>query len=118
MHVYLAGGMDGDWQDTVMRGAPQHTYFDPRTHELTDPLLYTRWDLSRVAQADVVFAYIDDDNPSGIGMSAEIGYAYALGKIIILADRASARKYNFIRAISDITCSDIQTLIEFLGGMR
>lgn len=86
MKVYLAGGMKDGWQDRVIPLLPKWTIFDPRLHGLEHPADYTRWDLEHVREADVILAYMDPANPSGFGMSVELGYASALGKRIIFVD--------------------------------
>lgn len=83
MKVYLAGGFRSGWQDKVMKAAPIAYYLDPSQSELTDPKEYTKWDLDALDRCDVVFAYMEGDNPGGYALSLEVGYAKALGKIII-----------------------------------
>lgn len=92
--VYLAGGMNSDWQDRVMRrmGDGYH-YIDPRSYGSKDEKEYTEWDLEEgVRQCQLVFAYFELDNPSGLGMMLEIGYAAAHGKhIVFVYDQPETR---------------------------
>lgn len=97
MKVYLAGGMKSDWQDRVMEACPEHTYFDPRTHGLSDPEEYTKWDLEHVEKSDLVFACFTKDNPSGFGMCIEIGYANALGIPVLLVDEQRLKSWAIVR---------------------
>ena len=68
MKIYLAGGMKSDWQDIVINACPEHTYFDPRKHGLSNPVDYTKLDLDHIIEADIIFACFTNDNPSGFGM--------------------------------------------------
>jgi hypothetical protein len=86
--VYLAGGMRSDWQDKVIdkcRGLNMN-FLDPRRHGLKDPILYTTWDMQAIQRSDVVLAFLEYDNPSGLGMAAEIGYAKGLGLPVIFVN--------------------------------
>jgi nucleoside 2-deoxyribosyltransferase len=86
--VYLAGGMRSDWQDKVIektRGL-NISYLDPRSHGHKNPVLYTTWDMQAIQRSDVVLAFLEYDNPSGLGMAAEIGYAKGLDKPVIFVN--------------------------------
>lgn len=94
--VYLSGGLKSGWQQEVknMVGCAVE-FFDPATHEINDAVGYAAWDLHYVRQCDIVFAYMESTNPSGIGLSLEIGFAHALGKTIIFVDEKSAHDEAF-----------------------
>jgi nucleoside 2-deoxyribosyltransferase len=103
--IYLAGGMRSKWQDAVMDAIDIDIagarFYDPRTHGLKDEADYTVWDMAAIRRSDVVFAYLEADNPSGFGMSNEIAYAAALGKYVIFVDEKSPtlprrELYNFL----------------------
>lgn len=83
MKVYLAGGMHGDWRD-IYTDSVRADFYDPKTHNLTVADEYTLWDLTAIEQCDVFLGFMEADNPSGLGLALEIGYAKALGKKIIL----------------------------------
>lgn len=102
MKIYLAGGMRSGWQDRVTAGAPQHEYIDPRTHGLDDEREYTAWDLAGVRAADLVFACMEADNPSGLGMCVEMGYALGLGKPIVFVDEHGGRRLGMARQIATV----------------
>jgi nucleoside 2-deoxyribosyltransferase len=88
MKIYLAGGMTGgmpySWQDHVVLAA--HTVLDPRSWQCDDPQVYTRRDLEAIDEADVLLAFMCSANPSGYGLSVELGYAFAKGKRILFVD--------------------------------
>ena len=106
MKVYLAGGLNSDWRDKVMREIPDAIYIDPRTHDLEDNArAYTAWDLLGVERCDVLFAYLERDNPSGIGMALEMGYAKAKGKPILLVDERCDGHTNMLRAAATVAVS-------------
>lgn len=96
--VYLSGGFRSDWQAKVIRDLGDScVFFNPRAHQLDDPVLYCAWDIHFVKECDIVFAYMEQDNPSGYGLSLEVGLAYGLGKTIILVDEKSTNDLQFQR---------------------
>ena len=80
MKIYLSGGMHSGWQKTV-KDRLHMTIYDPRDHQFSHPQSYTAWDRLAIQKCDLVLAYMENDNPSGIGMALEVGYARALNKI-------------------------------------
>jgi nucleoside 2-deoxyribosyltransferase len=88
---------------------------------LNNPKLYTTWDLHGVKQCDILFGYMEEINPSGYGLAAEIGYAKAMGKTIILVDERSVvddafkYKYAFIHNIADVVFDNLDEGMEYLG---
>ncbi len=88
--VYLSGGFRSNWQDEVIsKLGTKFIFTNPRTHELDDSNQYWAWDMHYVKWCDIVFAYMDEDNPSGYGLALEVGLAYGLQKTIILIDNRS-----------------------------
>jgi nucleoside 2-deoxyribosyltransferase len=117
--VYLAGGMHSDWREQVKMGV-QHTvnFFDPCTHGFKSEDAYTFWDIQAIRKSDIVFAYMEPDNPSGVGLAFEIGYAVALGRSVIFVDQSSeeTRKYwGMCRAASTVTTTSITEGIHLLN---
>ena len=84
--VYLSGGHRSGWQQKIITDIQGFCFKDPSSHGLTDPKLYTAWDLEAIRESDIIFAYFESSNPSGYGLNFEIGYAAALGKQIIFID--------------------------------
>lgn len=87
--VYLSGGHHSGWQRQVKAAVPQFDYLDPSMHHIGQADAYTAWDLAAVRACDFVFAYLESSNPSGYGLSVEIGYARALEKFVVLVDEKS-----------------------------
>ncbi len=75
LRVYLAGGFQSGWQDTVMQAVPSLDYLDPRSHGLKSKTEYTAWDLEAVRRSDCVFAYLEATNPGGYALALEVGFA-------------------------------------------
>lgn len=86
MLIYLAGGLKGDWQDRAAALLGNHEFLDPRSWQDADPAVYTARDLAAIRHADAVLVYMSADNPSGFGLSIELGYAAALNKRLIFVD--------------------------------
>lgn len=125
--VYLAGGMnESNWQQKVIDnvGKKNFVFYNPREHSLTDSEEYTFWDLFYVKQSDILFAYMQSDNPSGIGLTLEIGYARALDKSIILVDERSkvdeafANRFQIVRESSTIVFDNLKDGIDFLKKIK
>ena len=127
--VYLSGGMNNsNWQQEVIEqlgGAEKsYVFYNPREHNLSHSREYTIWDLFYVKNCDVVFAYMQKDNPSGYGLTLEIGYATALGKPIILVDERSdndekfKRYFEIVHESSSIVFNNLADGIKFLKNIR
>jgi hypothetical protein len=121
--IYLAGGMRTGWQDTLMAYLRQHRpgvpviYLDPRQNGTQDEATYTAWDVAAVEMADVLFVYLEADNPSGAGLALEIGVAEGLkraGKpakqivFVCAPDHPHHRYFGMARVCSDSVYDDFQ----------
>lgn len=115
MIIYLAGGLKNGWQDKIIPFFPNHIILDPRKWQETDPAIYTSRDLMFIRKADCVLAYMSSDNPSGFGLSVEIGYAYGLGKRIIFWDGINtdwrSRYFDMHRQITTV-CYSIEEVVK------
>ena len=125
--VYLSGGMNAsNWQDEVINatGKQGYVFYNPRLHNLAQSKEYTIWDLFYIKNCDIVFAYMQHDNPSGYGLTLEVGYAAALNKAIILVDERSESDVNFkgyfeiVRQSSSIVFDNLEDGIKFLKNLR
>jgi hypothetical protein len=94
--VYLAGGMRGNWREKVKNEMPQLIYLDPCSHGLSDAVQYSAWDKQAVERCDMVFAYLEKDNPSGIGMCVEIGLCLGLYKPVIFVNEKKDRYWDIV----------------------
>jgi hypothetical protein len=117
--VYLAGGMRSNWQDRVIEAVPGAIYVDPRRHNSKDESAYTAWDLQGVERADIVFGYIEKENPSGAGLAVEFGAGYTLSKSLIYVEDPEfpyARYFGMVRAVTggENTFASLQKGIERL----
>ena len=118
--VYLAGGTKSGWQQRVIDACPQHTFINPCDRNgvaLLGEREYTAWDLAGVKQADIVFAYMESDNPSGIGMAAEMGYGHGLGKTVVFINESANRYFKFVEAMSDVCFPTLNSGILFLQSV-
>lgn len=125
--VYLAGGMNqSNWQEKVATavGTKGFVFYNPREHSLINSKEYTFWDLFYVKKADILFAYMQKDNPSGIGLTLEVGYARALDKSIILVDEKSEydkefkERFKIVRESSSIVFDNLNEGIDFLKKIK
>lgn len=120
LKIYLAGGMEDGWQDKIAPLLSGHTLLDPRSWATPDPAVYTARDLAAVREADVLILHMSPANPSGFGLSVELGYAYALGKRLIFIDELGqdwrSRYFGMHREMADVVCSTLQEAAEALGA--
>ena len=122
MKVYLAGGMKSNCVEMlrVMIAARGHDLLDPATWQDSDPDIYTERDLKAIRECDAVLAFMDSSNPSGYGMSLEIGYAHALGKRIVFLDWIyddwRSRYFGMVRSVADVVCSREADALDLLSG--
>ena len=87
MKVYLAGNLESNWQDLVMR-VKGPKYLDPRTTiEITNEHLYTPLEMDMIALSDVVIVYCDGTSSNRL---VEMGYAVGIGKMVVLIDGGDA----------------------------
>ena len=107
MKIYLAGGMHGSWRKpyiNAIRGA----VYNPKTHYLSDSQSYTLWDLTAIEKCDVLLGFMEADNPSGQGLTLEIGYAKALGKkIILVLEEEFMMQDRYRYFLMAVECADV-----------
>jgi nucleoside 2-deoxyribosyltransferase len=122
--VYLAGGFNTDWRDTVktLKFKTWHPenleFFDPKLKPDKHWFEYGTWDVHFIKQCDIVFAYMEKTNPSGYGLSAEMGYAKALNKtvIFVLESGHEKEKYlQFLKQFADVVYETLDEGIEYLS---
>lgn len=127
--VYLAGGMRGNWQDTlietVRRQLPEIPviFIDPRQNGTKVEAVYTAWDLEGVTLANILFTYIQADNPAGHGACLELGYAKGLqasqgaSKLAITVvekEHPQYRYFGMARQVSDYASDTLEEGIQRL----
>ena len=119
--VYLAGGFKSNWQEIVINQLKdQFIFYNPRNHNLESPADYSVWDRHYVKQCDILFGFMELENPSGYGLAFEIGLAYGLGKTIILIDEKSLtngefeRRFNLIAHSSSVVFYSLDIGIDYL----
>lgn len=96
--VFLSGGFKSNWQSKVIEQLnDQFIFFNPREHGLEHSDFYTTWDIHYVKECDILFAYMEESNPSGYGLAFELGLAHSLNKTIILVDEKSRTNESFAR---------------------
>lgn len=96
--IFLSGGFRSNWQQKVIDHlGGKFVFFNPREHGLDESDMYTLWDIHFIKECDILFAFMESENPSGYGLAFEIGLAYALNKTIILVDERSTSDATFAR---------------------
>lgn len=96
LKVFLSGGFKSNWQSKIIDECKDDfIFFNPKEHNIKESQLYTTWDIHFVKECDIMFAYMEETNPSGYGLTFELGVAYALNKTIILIDEKSDKDKVF-----------------------
>lgn len=123
MKIYLAGGMQSGWQDELIdQFDNQFIFFNPAAHNLHNVDEYRTWDLHHVKECDILFGYMEANNPSGYGLALEVGYAKALNKTIILVDEKSSvdpafsHMFKFVNSSSHVHYSNLQDGLDMLNS--
>jgi nucleoside 2-deoxyribosyltransferase len=121
--VYLGGGFRSGWQSKARAAAPRLKFLDPSSHNLTDPIDFTKWDLNAVRCSDIVFAYLEEHNPGGYSLALEIGYAKALHKVIVLVDEMSrdvnkARHLLMVRQSATVVFETLSEGLVYLSSLQ
>lgn len=81
--IYLAGGMRSGWQQRLMTAIREKykeaiIFLDPCAGHCAEEVAYTNWDLTAVETCDIIFAYLEKDNPGGHGLALEVGFAVGM----------------------------------------
>ena len=124
MKVYLAGGFKTNWQEKV-KEIKSLECISPKDKENKAMSLkeYGTWDLHYIKNCDIVFAYMERTNPSGIGLACEIGYAYGIGKTVITVLEKDNqfhedRYMSFIEKVSHIVFETFEEGLEYLKNFK
>lgn len=121
--IYLAGGMHSDWREGASQWSNSE-FIDPKkmNEAIADPSIYTRNDLEAIQSCDGVLAFMDAANPSGYGLSVEVGYAHALGKPIAFVDGMGddwrSRYFGMHRHIASVQKDFCSAVFWLMGEMH
>jgi nucleoside 2-deoxyribosyltransferase len=116
--IYLAGGFKSGWQAGVIEQLPGYEFLDPSQHNIQDAAEYTRWDLDAVRASDILLGYMESTNPGGYSLALEIGFAYALGKAVVLVDEIKdptvSRYFEMVRQCSGRVFTTLAQAVDYL----
>jgi nucleoside 2-deoxyribosyltransferase len=89
----------------------QHQILDPRSWSDPTPAIYTARDLQAIRNCDCLLVHMASSNPSGFGLSVELGFAYAIGKRIIFCDEISSdwrsNYFGMHREMANYVCASL-----------
>ncbi|MDE1906746.1 MAG: hypothetical protein KGH75_09900 [Rhodospirillales bacterium] len=116
--IYFAGGMQNGWQEYFAQLQQKYECLDPRSWSSPDPAIYTAKDIDGVTKSDLVLVYMDSKNPSGYGLSVELGLAYGLNKIIVFVDQIKndwrSKYYGMHREMATVVVNSVKEAIDFI----
>ncbi len=118
--IYVAGDTQSGWQnelpDLLKRQiihhklqpapSPQIVYYRCDFHHLKNPFEYTPANLFGVERADILFAYLEESG-SAVELAAEIGYARAKGKVVILVNEQDDPHTVFLEEIANFVTDSL-----------
>lgn len=118
--IYLAGGMKSKWQDKIIEASGNSWFevIDPRSHGLKDEKEYTAWDLDGIARSVTVVAYMDSDNPSGYGLSLEVGYAIGLGIPVWYVCEDTTDRQRFFGMVRSVAHRNFNSLADCIEALK
>lgn len=115
MRIYLAGGLQTDWQEEATRLLtqmdPEINIFDPRILKSRNLPIEEIADVERewIRDAHIILAFLEEDNPLPMGLCAELGFSNALGKQTLLVDEYNNEKSKWL---AQFTQSRVYTSLE------
>lgn len=126
MKIYLAGGMESTWRARAKRMLSLDQSIDPKRRDklCATPMSapgYTQWDLFHIAHSDILLGYMEKDNPSGIGLALEIGYAKARGVLVVLVidpEIADDPRYAIMLAAADISVPTLEMAADYINTFQ
>jgi len=121
-NIYLSGGMKSNWQDKIIEALSDINarikFIDPRKNGLKNPVSYTYWDINSIRNSDIIFAYLESDNPSGLGLATEVGYGAGFGCLTIFINEKSKDKHtHFIEEVATLSYRDLNEGIAMLKNI-
>ena len=117
MKIYLAGGLKSGWQGVVKERITNHTFFDPsRDTDQSAAYKWTQTEIEAMKTCNLVLAYYEVDNPSGLGLATEIGWANILNIPVWYVDEHD-RLNAFLCACSQRVYAGFNKAIEDLRGL-
>jgi len=128
--VYLAGGFNSDWANNVRKCSDKIHFINPKEKEFKNGERivmnvneYGKWDLHYIRNSDILFVYVERNNPSCIGLCCEAGYAKGLGKTVITVlepnhEIIKDSYLSFITQVSDIVFTNLEDGIQYLKSFE
>jgi len=114
MKIFLSGGLSPWMAETERLLAHEHKVFRPDSIESKDSGVFAPRIMSELRSSDLVLALMTHDNPSGCGLSFEVGYATALGIPVFFVDETVDTRMDMIRGSG---ASQFSTLSEAVAGL-
>lgn len=118
MKVFLSGGTHGAWQDRVVDACPELSFFDPRSVSGITMSEIAAEEREWLNQADLVFVYLEESNPSGLGSAFEMGYAIANRIPIIFVDEKQTSHTEWLGVYAMTRLHDLDDGIALLKSLN
>lgn len=111
VRVYL-GGSRGKWRSYFAKMFPECECYNPFTHSKQTALMdFAKEDLEAIKNSDVIFLYINYRVYTGA--CVEAGYAYALGKPVVLVFCLKGYIDPLLLGVSRKVFTDIESAMEW-----
>jgi nucleoside 2-deoxyribosyltransferase len=112
--IFLSGGTRGTWQDRVKELLIGEEFFDPRTLRAESMRVIADIERDWLNRCDMLFFYLEADNPSGLGSAFEVGYCVANGIPVIFVDEKQTQHTEWIGMHCDQVFYDLNSGIRAL----
>lgn len=114
MKIFLSGGTHGNWHDVVKGRFTGHIFFDPRSLSHLDMETIARTERQWLDECDVLFFYLEADNPSGLGSAFEVGYCVANSRPVVFVDEKRNTHTEWLGIHCDRTAHSLDDGIDIL----
>ncbi len=112
--IYLAGGWE-DWRDVIIKRLDGAVWLDPRIAIKSDNWFELETEMIR--ECDALIAWVVKDNPSGFGMTFEMGMAYGLNKpYILINEKEDKYKWSMQTKGSVISFDNVDDAIKWIDN--
>ena len=111
--IYLAGGF-GKFRDVIMNETDAD-WLNPEN--MTNEVNWFELETDAIRECDGIIAWFEKGNPSGFGMTFEMGMAFALNKpyLLILEEPNMSRKFSMQSKGAEKTFESWEDCLDFVN---
>lgn len=116
--IYLSGGFHSGWQEEIMKyfpvsEFPNILFCNPFDFKSDNPKLFGPMDKVKIEQCDILFAYLEETNPTALAIIAEMAYAKGRDKMVIFCNEWDDEGYK-VRGLKARYMALIEEWVDFV----